>query len=241
MITLVIATRNAHKVQEIRTILGADHRYFSLDEFAAAPPVREDGATFDDNATKKAASLARWLLTNPKFQAPLLVENPEERGPVVVLADDSGLEVDALAGAPGVHSARFAHVGTDLPGNAPDTTNNQKLLAALKGVPEADRTARFRCVMAATQIDLYNELRRAASLLGTVLENRTILASGTCEGRIAFGPTGRGGFGYDPLFIPHGHTESFASLGEEVKNAMSHRGQALRLLKKWLDQLAAKS
>lgn len=241
MITLVIATRNAHKVQEIRSILGAGHRYFSLDHFAAAPPVREDGATFDANATKKAVELGRWLLKNPRFAAPLLVaDNPEERGPVLVLADDSGLEVDALGGSPGVHSARFAHLGTELPGNAPDAANNQKLLTALKGIPDEARTARFRCVIAATPLEIHNELRRSAGLIGTVLESRTILASGACEGRIALSASGHGGFGYDPLFVPEGHSVSFASLGEEVKNRLSHRAKALQLLKKWLDTLDAK-
>lgn len=240
MITLVIATRNAHKVQEIRTILGAEHRYFSLDDFAAAPPVREDGATFDENATKKAVSLGRWLLKNAKFAAPLTAGSPEEKGPVLVLADDSGLEVDALGGAPGVHSARYAHLGTKHPGNAPDAMNNQKLLAALKGVPEEKRTARFRCVLAATPLELHNELRRAAGLIGTVLESRTILSAGACEGRIAFAPGGQGGFGYDPLFVPAGHAVSFAALGDEVKNELSHRGKALELLKKWLGTLESR-
>jgi len=237
MITLVIATRNAHKVQEIRSILGAGHRYFSLDHFAAAPPVREDGATFDDNATKKAAELGRWLLKHPKFATPLTAVTVEEQGPVLVVADDSGLEVDALNGAPGVHSARYAHLGTEHPGNAPDAANNQKLLAALKGVPEDLRTARFRCVLAATPLEIHNQLRRAAGMIGTVLESRTILSSGTCEGRVAFGPSGHGGFGYDPLFVPAGHTVSFAALGEDVKNRLSHRARALQLLKKWLDTL----
>jgi XTP/dITP diphosphohydrolase len=242
MITLVLATRNAHKVQEIRSILGAGHRYFSLDDFAAAPLVHEDGATFEENATKKATELGRWLLKNPKFAAPLLVAaNPEERGPVLVLADDSGLEVDALDGAPGVHSARFAHVGTKWPGNAPDAANNQKLLAALKSVPQAERTARFRCVIAATPLEVHNELRRTAGLLGNVLETRTILSHGTCEGVIALAPDGRGGFGYDPLFVPQGQAASFASLGDDVKNQLSHRGKALQLLKKWLDTLETKT
>jgi len=240
MITLVIATRNAHKVQEIQAILGRDCRYFTLDHFVAAPIVREDGSTFDENAQKKSVELARWLLKNPRFQSPLLVEDPEQRGPVLVLADDSGLEVDALGGSPGVYSARFAHIGTDIPGNAPDAANNQKLLAALKGVPEPQRTARFRCVVAATPVEVYDNLRRTTALFGDVLEKRTTLATGVCEGRIAFGPSGRGGFGYDPLFIPDGHEESFAALGEEVKNGLSHRARALALLKKWLDQLEGK-
>lgn len=241
MITVVIASRNAHKVQEIQSILGEGCRYFTLDHFAAAPPVHEDGSTFEENAVKKGVALARWLLKNPRFQAPLLVEDPEQRGPILVLADDSGLEVDALGGSPGVHSARFAHIGTDMPGNAPDAANNQKLLAALRGVPDEQRTGRFRCVISATQLHLYNDLRRTVDLMGDVLEKKTILSSGACEGKIAFGPSGRGGFGYDPLFIPNGHTESFATLGEEVKNQLSHRAKGVRLLKKWLDQLEEKS
>ncbi len=241
MITLVIATRNAHKVQEIKSILGPACRYFTLDDFIVAPAIREDGNTFDENATKKAVGLAHWLLKNPRFQSPLLTPDPEERGPLLVLADDSGLEVDALGGSPGVHSARFAHIGTDLTGNAPDAANNQKLLAALKGVPEEKRTARFRCVVAVTPLELYDDLRRTTDLIGNTLEKRTILSSGACAGRILFGASGRGGFGYDPLFVPDGHTESFASLGEVVKNQLSHRAKALQLLKKWLDRLAEKT
>lgn len=241
MITIVISTRNAHKVQEIQTILGAGRRYFSLDHFAAAPPIREDGSTFEENAMKKSIGLARWLLDNRHFQKPLVAEDPAERGPVLVLADDSGLEVDALNGSPGVYSARFAHIGTDLPGNAPDAANNQKLLAALKGVPEEKRTARFRCVVAATPVDLYDSMRQAMDLISDTLKERAVISSGACEGRIAFGPSGRGGFGYDPLFIPAGHSESFATLGEEEKNRLSHRGRALELLKKWLDDLDEKS
>lgn len=240
MITLILATRNAHKVQEIQTIVGPACRYFNLDHFAAAPPVHEDGNTFEENATKKSVGLALWLLNNPRFRAPLLTENPEERGAVLVVADDSGLEVDALGGSPGVHSARFASIGTKMPGNAPDAANNQKLLVALKGVPEEKRTARFRCVVAVTPIELYDDLRRMADRVGDALQKRTILSSGTCEGRIAFGASGRSGFGYDPLFVPQGHTESFAELGESVKNQLSHRAKALQLLKKWLDRLEPK-
>jgi XTP/dITP diphosphohydrolase len=241
MITLVIATRNAHKEQEIRAILGPRYRYFTLDHFAAAPPVREDGATFDENAQKKSVALARWLLGHPRYHQPLIPDDPAEAGPVFVLADDSGLEVDFLDGAPGVHSARYAHLGTEFPGNAPDAANNQKLLAALKGVPGEQRKARFRCVVSVTPVELQNELRRAADLIGDILDQRTLFASGACEGSIAFGPGGRGGFGYDPLFVPEGYTESFASLGEEVKHQLSHRAKALRLMKKWLDEAAAKS
>ena len=241
MTTLILATRNAHKVQEIQAILGTVCRYLTLDDFAAAPPIVEDGATFEENALKKAVGLAQWLLKNQKFQAPILTDTPDERGPVFVLADDSGLEVDALGGSPGVHSARFAHHGTKLPGNAPDAANNQKLLAALKGIPEGRRTARFRCLIAAAPLELGDPLRRSLDLMGDSLAKRTTLSSGACEGTIAFGSSGRGGFGYDPLFVPQGHTVSFAELGEKVKNELSHRARALQLLKKWLERTAPKN
>lgn len=238
MISLVIATRNAHKVQEIRSILGPRYRYLTLDDFVAAPPINEDGETFEANALKKSCGLVRWLLSNPRFQAPLQLDQPEFAGAVYFLADDSGLEVDALNGAPGVNSARFAHLASKIPGNAPDAANNSLLLTSLKGIPPEARTARFKCVLALTPFELGGDLRRAADLFGTILENRSLLVAGTCEGRIAFGPSGRDGFGYDPLFIPEGHEQSFAELGEKVKNRLSHRGKALALLKKWLDEQA---
>ncbi|HAV65582.1 MAG TPA: non-canonical purine NTP pyrophosphatase [Verrucomicrobiales bacterium] len=236
MMTLVIATRNAHKVQEIRAILGRHYRYLTLDDFVAAPPIREDGESFEENALKKSTGLVRWLHTHPKFQAPLEAGGQSGQSRIHVLADDSGLEVDALDGAPGVNSARFAHLGSSIPGNAPDAANNNLLLSALKGVPEERRTARFKCVLALSPFETGNELRRNADLFGTILEKRSLIVSGTCEGRIAFGPSGAGGFGYDPLFIPDGHQQSFAELGEQVKNRLSHRARALTLLRKWLDE-----
>lgn len=237
MTTVVIATRNAHKVQEIKAILGPGYRFFTLDDFSAAPPVREDGATFDENAHKKSVSLARWLLKHAHYRRPLIPEDPAEKGPVFALADDSGLEVDALGGAPGVHSARYAHIGTDFPGNAPDAANNRKLLAALKGIPEEKRSARFRCVVALTPLEVMDDMRRSLDMIGDALDKRVLYSTGACEGRIAFGPTGYRGFGYDPLFLPEGYTDSFANLGEDVKNNLSHRAKALNLMKKWLDQV----
>jgi len=205
--TLLIATRNAHKVGEISAILGEPFRYLTLDDYPSAPSVVEDATTFTGNATKKATELARWVgaaIPQPAF----------------VLADDSGLEVDALAGAPGVHSARFAALDSGAAGNSPDADNNRKLLHLLQNIPAEKRTARFRCVLA---------LVEAQSPKSKIQSLR--LFSGACEGRIDFAPRGAGGFGYDPLFIPDGFTQSFAELGEDVKNRLSHRAQALAQLK----------
>jgi XTP/dITP diphosphohydrolase len=136
----------------------------------------------------------------------------------VVLADDSGLEVDALHGAPGVHSARFAALESGA--NSPDTANNEKLLRLLKNVPEEKRTARFRCVLALIAVP-------SSPVSQPELAASAKFFSGACEGRIAVAPSGQGGFGYDPLFIPLGHEQSFAELGEDEKNKLSHRAKAL--------------
>lgn len=210
MTTLIIATRNAHKVAEIQAMLGGSFHCQTLREFPAAPAVIEDADTFAGNATKKAVELARWL-QSPISNSQSSILNP----PAYVLADDSGLEVDALHGAPGVHSARFAALDTEMDGNSTDAENNAKLLRLLQDVPEGQRAARFRCVLALTPVS------------GDELELTTTLFDGTCEGRITFTPSGAKGFGYDPLFVPQGLRQSFAELGEEVKNRISHRAQAL--------------
>lgn len=208
MPTLVIATRNRHKVGEIRAVLGGGHRYLTLADFPDAPKVVEDGAAFADNARKKAEALAAWL-------AEAHAANPE--GGLWVLADDSGLEVDALDGAPGVHSARFAadEAGTD--GNAPDATNNAKLLRLLAGTPPTRRTARFRCVIALARVP-------------PTVSQPVAIHEGACEGRILESARGDAGFGYDPLFQPDGYDQTFAELGEAVKNGISHRARALAAL-----------
>ncbi len=211
MITALIATRNRHKVGEIQTILGTGFRCLTLEDFPTAPAVVEDADTFTGNAIKKAQSLAAWLVQQP----------PSADSIQVVLADDSGLAVDALDGAPGVHSARFAAVDAKNHGNTPDTDNNAKLLRLLEAVPRQKRTARFRCVIALVPVHPSD----ASSVPPTF--------DGACEGRIDFAPRGAGGFGYDPLFIPDGFTESFAELGEEVKNRLSHRAKALEKLRVW--------
>ncbi len=227
MPTLLLATRNLHKVQEIRAILGNAFQCLSLADFPNAPEVKEDALTFAGNATKKAVQLARWLA---KGQASL----PD---PFYVVADDSGLEVDALNGAPGVHSARFAAQDAATAGNTPDPDNNAKLLRHLKDVPEAERQARFRCVIALTQV-LSDTVQNSSPVCAVdELEFQIQLFEGTCEGRIAFAPSGKGGFGYDPLFITVGHEQTFAELGESTKNQISHRAQALAKLHQRLEQV----
>jgi XTP/dITP diphosphohydrolase len=213
---LVIATRNAHKVEEIRAILGGAFEYLTLRDLHGAPEAIEDADTFEGNAAKKAATLASWLTSKNQADA-------------LVLADDSGLEVDALNGAPGVHSARFAALDdpTFAPGkNSPDRANNEKLLRLLAKVPEAKRTARFRCALALIAVP------NSPAAVEELAANARFF-SGACEGWIAFAPSGSGGFGYDPLFMPVGHERSFAELGEDVKNRMSHRGKALAELRRY--------
>lgn len=220
MTTLLIATRNAHKVGEIQAILGDRFACRALlKEFPAAPAVIEDADTFAGNALKKAESLSGWLAGLPAVE-----RSSPEAGRMFVLADDSGLEVDALGGAPGVHSARFAAMDSHLEGNRPDADNNAKLLRLLAEVPPAKRTARFRCVLALLEVN------RSVPLLPPPLFD------GVCEGWIDFAPRGAGGFGYDPLFIPRGLDKSFAELGEDVKNGLSHRANALAKLRKWFNR-----
>src|SRR2546428_968316 len=153
--TLILATRNRHKVEEIRAILPEGIDYRTLNDFPDAPEIVEDADTFAGNAVKKAVQLAEWLtgiVSSSEFRVPSSkVPSSEVRvlsSKVFVLADDSGLEVDALGGAPGVHSARFAAMETGAPGNSPTADNNAKLLRLLQNVPLQKRSARFRCVLA---------------------------------------------------------------------------------------------
>lgn len=189
MIELVVATRNAGKLREIRQLLeGEGVRVLGLDAFPALPEVIEDGATFAANAAKKAETIAR------------LTGRP-------CLADDSGLMVDALQGAPGVHSARYAGIQGD------DAANNARLLQELADVPDSQRQAAFCCVMA---------LCRPG--------RETALFEGRVAGHILHAPRGDGGFGYDPLFLVAGADRTMAELSLAEKNRISHRGQALRLV-----------
>jgi XTP/dITP diphosphohydrolase len=185
----------------------------------------EDAPNFTGNAIKKAVELARWIGSGKIGFAQL---------PDFVLADDSGLEVDALRGAPGVHSARFAAL--DKPqswqmGNSPDAENNAKLLRLLGHVPLAHRKARFRCVIAMTPVEPVAATPASPVCYADESELKTEIFEGACEGHIALVPSGKGGFGYDPLFIPVEHDISFAELGEEEKNKLSHRAKALEKLK----------
>jgi len=186
---LLIATRNRHKLDEIQAILNSeDLEIIGLDDIPPIPETVEDGDSFEANAVKKATEAAR-------------------SSGLTTLADDSGLEVDALDGAPGIHSARYAGEHGD------DSANIVKLLKEL-GDAE-DRTARFRCVIA------------LATPEGEV---RTV--QGTCEGRIGFELCGENGFGYDPVFIPAGFSKTFAELSSAEKDSISHRGKALAAAKK---------
>ena len=193
---LLVATRNAHKTGEIRAMLGGRFVVRDLTEFPGAPEIAETGATFQENAALKAVGISEVF-------------------PGLVLADDSGLEVDALDGAPGVYSARYAGPGAD------DALNNAKVLKALAGVHPAERTGRFRCEM-------------------VVAQGGKVLAgfSGAVEGRLLTELSGEGGFGYDPLFVPDGYDESFAVLGPAVKNEISHRSRALARVVEWMPRYA---
>ncbi len=186
---LLVATGNRHKTEEIGAILGGDWQLEDLNDHPDLTPAVEDGDTFEANAVKKALGISR--------QCP----------GVLVLADDSGLEVDVLGGAPGVRSARYAGTGA---GDADNRIHLLAELARLDPPPPPPLTARFRCVLA---------LARDGGTLGTF--------DGTVEGRMIRAQRGRGGFGYDPLFVPEGHEQTFAELPAEVKNGLSHRARAL--------------
>jgi len=191
---LVIATRNRKKTEEIRRILGGmPVRLYTLDDFPGSPEVEEDAGSFQGNAAKKAVAIARYA-GKPAF------------------SDDSGLEVYALHGAPGVLSARYAGEGAD------DRKNAERLISELKGIAEGRRGARFVCCIALAFPD------------GTVE-----LFEGAVEGRIGEGPRGISGFGYDPVFYPEGHDRTFAEMSAGEKDALSHRGVALR---KFRDRVA---
>ncbi len=194
---LVIATGNRGKIAEIARLLDniPGWELLTPDRAGPFPEVFEDGATFEENAVKKA----RELCAHTGHAA---------------VADDSGLEVDALGGRPGVFSARYAG------DNATDADRNAKLLREMNGVPEGKRTARFVCVIALALPD-----------------ERLYLARGVCEGSIAREPRGSAGFGYDPVFVPAGRTVAMAELSPDEKNAISHRGAALRELRSILSSL----
>ena len=190
MIELVVATRNRHKTREIQHILGPEFKARDLGAHPEVPEIRESGTSFEENAKLKALAASRQL-------------------PELVIADDSGLEVDALGGAPGIYSARYAGA------NATSKDKIDKLLSELARVRATgdDRCARFRCVVA---------LALNGDLLG--------MFEGIVQGRITDTARGDFGFGYDPIFIPEGLKQTFGELPTEVKNTISHRAKAIRAL-----------
>ena len=201
---VVVGSFNAKKAEEMAELLrGLEVPVRLLAEFAGVRPVSEDGETFAENSRRKALGLARQIIAANE-NCPLLG----------VVADDSGLEVDALDGRPGVYSARYA--GED----ATDSERVRRILHELGGVPAEKRSARFRCHIA---------LADAERIL--------LETEGTVEGRIAFEPAGNFGFGYDPVFIPLDYDGTFAELGAEVKHRISHRATALRLFRDGLVRL----
>ena len=192
---LLLATHNAHKTREFRELLGHNFDVIDLSSFPEIAIPEETGQTFEENATLKAIAASQSRL---------------------VVADDSGLEVDALNGAPGIYSARYAGK------NANDAKNVEKLLRELSARPESTekRSARFRCVIA---------LARSGELLDTF--------EGVVEGNIVDLPRGTAGFGYDPVFQPIGFEQTFAEMPPDMKNNISHRAQAIAELRKGLRDL----
>ncbi len=186
---LILATRNHGKVRELTNMLYGEANskqqieVISLENYPDAPEVIEDGKTYAENAVKKASVIAAYTSH-------------------LTLADDAGLEVDALDGAPGIHSKRWAGE------NATDETRIAKLLQALEGA--ANRRARFIAAIAVVHPNANPEV-----------------VLGVCEGHIRHDPVGESGFGYDPVFVPDGYHQTFAELGEEIKNRISHRAKAL--------------
>lgn len=206
--TLYVASANAHKLEEIHTILGKEFSLVSMQTLGKVPELIENEETFEGNALAKATQLAAWMLREGLVDAPWMT-----------LADDSGLEVDGLDGQPGVKSARFAADETQSIGNAPDEANNAKLLRLLDGVPIERRTGRFRCSLALFQPALGERDSQFWSF------------EGACEGVLRDQLSGAHGFGYDPLFQPQGYHQTFGELGSEIKDQISHRSRALHQLK----------
>lgn len=194
---IIIATKNEGKVREFKDFFNKYGIQVQslLDLSDPIPDIEETGDTFEENAALKAEQIASI------YQQP-------------VLADDSGLMVDALGGQPGIYSARYAGEEKS------DSKNNEKLLRELEIIPDSKRTAKFICVLAIA-----------------FPEGETIFRTGYVEGKIGFEPIGNYGFGYDPIFIPEGYNQTMAELPPEVKNEISHRSHAIRKLDEWVKQL----
>ena len=197
MLTFYLASGNAHKVAELQSLANASGLQVAIRsarDIGGMPAVVEDAGTFVGNARKKAQAL-----------------RPRVPASAWALADDSGLCVDALGGAPGVESAYYAGPQGD------GAANLAKLISVLREVPEAKRGAYFQCV-----------------LLAIGPQGEEHIFEGRCAGRLLFSPRGGGGFGYDPLFVPEGETRTLAELGDEGKNALSHRARAWTQLAQWV-------
>lgn len=195
MVKIIFATGNEHKMVEIREILaGIDAEILSMKEAGISVDIVEDGTTFEENAAIKAKAVAKAV-------------------DGIVLADDSGLEIDYLNKEPGIYSSRYMGEDTSY------EVKNQALLDRLKGVPKEKRTARFVCAVAAVFPD-----------------GETVVKRGTIEGYIGEKPAGKNGFGYDPIFYVDEYNCSTAELSMEQKNAMSHRGNALRAVRSELEK-----
>lgn len=197
---IIAATLNKHKIKEIENITKSFGINVISRSEAGIPDfeIEENGTTFEANS---------------EIKAKVILDYSGE----ITIADDSGIEVDALEGAPGVYSARFAGVE----GERADVENNEKLLSLMKNVPEEKRGAKFVSVV-------------------TMLfpDGRKIVARGECAGKLNYSPQGDGGFGYDPLFIPEGFNKTYAELTAEEKNKISHRAKALEILRKELEKIS---
>ena len=196
---IVLATRNRYKIKEIKKILGSlSVEISSALDFPGLEEIEEDGTTLEENAVKKAIVVSKFTQQ-------------------LAIADDSGLEADALEGRPGVYSSRFA--GKD----ATYDDNNRKLLELMEYVPPKNRSSRFVCIVAIADKGKIKKIIK-----------------GICEGIIAFEPKGKTGFGYDPLFIIPQYSKTFAELGPEIKNKISHRAKAFLKTKKFLEEIIKK-
>ena len=223
----VIATGSAGKIRDFAHILGTDHYEFkTLKDIGFDEEIVEDGKSFAENAIIKSSVTARWLA---------------KRGmEATVLADDSGLEVFALNGEPGIYSARYSGM------HGADLDNNNLLMKNLEGIE--DRKARYFCALsyqtvtkhdatsgdASTEVSANETVAQSGEIVGDFIISKPKIFEGECRGEINHAPVGDMGFGYDPLFVPDGETRTFAQMELEEKKAISHRGNAIRALKKAL-------
>ncbi len=205
---IVIATKNRGKIKEIRDALNRiDIKVLSLDEIGLHIEIEEDGGTYSENAVKKAVEVAK-------------------RTGKTALSDDSGLEIDALDGRPGINSSRFAG------DNADDRERNLKVLEMMKDVPPEKRGARFKCVIAIATPTFPPTFNKGGGMRGLYT------CEGVCEGKIAESIRGDKGFGYDPIFIVPEYNKTFGELGAEIKDRISHRAKALEKAKEIISKMS---